>query len=351
MNESDAAGNTALIGAIFSGHLDICKYLLEECGADLTLKNNIGCSAMWIAAGYGHSDVLNYLIHFVINKNDKDAKDMNLELKLNLCQLLTEGNSSGDTPFLAAVSKGHDEIVKILFTASENNYSGDGNGNGNAWKLLSTTNNGGDTPLAVAVGMGLDGSLLHTLLDAEEKFYKNSDNEDEDDAEYARNRKSHLLSLSSRRRRRPLHSRNSKGLTPLLVACERNFKVIVETLVQRGADLSERDKKGRSPLAVASFCGCVDVVTYLLSIHGSDDDGDDTNNNDNRKLIDVNGQDENGCTALWLAARTGNLKMVELLVKAGVDGSIENKDGLSAQGAAIKYGKQQVIDFFSSSSI
>uniref|UniRef100_A0A7S3VFA4 Uncharacterized protein n=1 Tax=Chaetoceros debilis TaxID=122233 RepID=A0A7S3VFA4_9STRA len=392
VNESDASGNTALIGAAFSGHLDICKYLLEECGADLTVKNKIGCSALWIAAGYGHVDVLNYLIQFVKKfdgkKNeqekgkdgevdgdgDGDGDDKKLKLELNLYQLLTEGNSSGDTPFLAAVSKGHDEIVKILFAASDaedgsssssssgddgydndndnsNGNSNNGNSNNsnsdsNAWKLLSTTNNGGDTPLAVAVGMGFDGPLLHTLLDAEEKLFKNGHDGDGDgNGDQNENENAQI-----RRRRRPLHSRNSKGLTPLLVACERNFKSIAETLVQRGADLSERDEKNRSPLAIASFCGCIDVVTYLLSIRGGSDNGAGTT--DGKLMdLDLNGQDENGCTALWLAARTGNLKMVELLINAGgVDESIENKDGLSPQAAAIKYGKQQVIDFFSSSA-
>ena len=289
VNQTDKDGNTAIIGAAFSGHLEIVKFLLEDCHADIDLKNNIGCSALWIAAGYGHVHILEYLIQRVMNGE---------ESSLDLVKVFSEGNSSGDTPLLAAVSKGHVKVVEIILSSMQDD----------AWAILTCTNKTGDTPLSVAVGAGYEGPLLNLLIDCEEKF--GNDKEES----------------------RPLHSKNAMGLTPLLVASERNFTNVAKELISRGADISMTDEKGRTPLAIASFCGCMDVMEYLLS------------NDDVKKLLDA--RDASGCTPLWLAARTGNLKMVRCLVDAGADASLENNDGLSPEAAAVKYQKKAVIDFF-----
>ena len=92
------------------------------------------------------------------------------------------------------------------------------------------------------------------------------------------------------------------------------------------------DSKARSPLAVASFCGCKDVVEYLLS------------NPTSAALI--NEVDENGCTPLWLAARTGDLAMVKLLIDAGADATIKNSEGLSPEEVAVKFKKEKVEQYF-----
>ena len=54
-------GNHALGAASCGGHLELVKALVEK-GAPLELKNQIGTSPLWLAAGYGHADVLDFLI-------------------------------------------------------------------------------------------------------------------------------------------------------------------------------------------------------------------------------------------------------------------------------------------------
>ena len=39
----DNAGNTCLHYAAREGHLAVVKYLIEECGFDLNLENQVGC--------------------------------------------------------------------------------------------------------------------------------------------------------------------------------------------------------------------------------------------------------------------------------------------------------------------
>ena len=178
---------------------------------------------------------------------------------------------------------------------------------------------------------------------------------------------------------RPLNARNPKGLTPLLIACERNLPSVVEEFVlRRNADTDVCDERGMSPLAVAAFCGCEDVVRTLLSLMsttstmedakgvildsktatetatGADDNGVDTttNNNTKKKVLGrdmLDRVDNQGCTPLWHAARTGNAKMVEILIHAGADGTRkDDTNGLTPQEAAVKFKKDKVVDFFRS---
>lgn len=180
-------------------------------------------------------------------------------------------------------------------------------------------NKAGDTPLSVVVGVGLDeGPLLNYLLDKEEECVSN--------LKLLRGGEEEVLID------RPLNTKNSKGLTPLMVACERNNVTMVKELIKRGAVITE-DSNGRSPLAIASFCGCLDVAEYLLSLE------------DGIKLL--NKVDSNNCTPLWLAARTGNVKMVKLLIDSDADVTISSgSDGLTPRAVAEKFKKDRVVDYF-----
>ena len=57
----DAQGNHPLLAAACGGHLALVTRLVEL-NAPLEQKNSIGTSALWLAAGYGHVHVLDYLI-------------------------------------------------------------------------------------------------------------------------------------------------------------------------------------------------------------------------------------------------------------------------------------------------
>lgn len=228
-----------------------------------------------------------------------------------LRSILLDANNTGDSPFLAAASRGNVEICEFILSSVED---------GTKCKLLRCDNKTGDTPLKVAVAGGHE-STVKLLLEAEEASTKSNNPEEE---MYCVNRKNNL------------------GLSPLIVACERNLPSIVDLLIQfKATNITIRDNKGRHALAVASFCGCEDVVTFLLS-HMKQSTAV-------ASLIDE--KDSAGCTALWLAARTGNLKMVQLLIDAGADESITDHEGLSPQDVAVKFNKDAVNKYFRNRSI
>jgi len=293
-SRTDQQQNSALHGAVFGGHLDVVTFLVEKCGCSLTGKNGMGCSPVWIAAGYGHAGVLNYLVQRMITMQKKHTEQEVRDEEVT--KIISGANNAGDTPLIAAASKGNNECCRILLDSCPSVDV--------AKEMVQTMNNGGDAPLGVAVGGGHGGEMLEILL----RFDRGSDGFD------------------------TLNHKNKSGLTPLLIACERNHANIVHSLINKGAEPS-CDSRGRSPLAVAAFCGCMDVAETLLKLEMG------------KTLIDV--QDEGGCTPLWLAARTGNVKMASLLLEAGADEDIvDKKDNLSPETVAKRYEKKAVVEFF-----
>ncbi len=243
---------------------------------------------------------------------------------------LLDANNSGDTPLLAAASRGNG-ACKVLLDSVDKYFSVQGNGEIIGWeikrKMLRTANRGGDTPLGVAVAAGHDLRLLRLLLEIDDEISRQT-NDSVGNSELEAENYSMTINCVNRK--------NRKGLTPLIVACERNLPKVADILLRYGADIRDKDSNGRHPLSVAAFCGCNDVVEFLLQhINKS-------------SVISslLNETDDNGCTPVWLAARTGNVSMTKLLVEAGADLTIEDKDGLTPHEVAVKFKKKSLVSYF-----
>jgi len=89
---------------------------------------------------------------------------------------------------------------------------------------------------------------------------------------------------------------------------------------------------GASPLAVAAFCGSDNVIEKLLL--------------QQQPPLRLEQTNTNGCTPLWLAARSGRDKIVKLLLEAGADPCVANKDGLTPVDVAIKFKRESVMQLF-----
>lgn len=323
VDRTDKDGNSALMFAIVSGHFVVVRFLIESCGANIIIQNQHKFTPFWLSCGYGKIDILKYLMDRVLNNSEYQNTKESSTSSSFLWQILMLQNNSGDTPFCAAVSRNNYDICQLLIKKAREQDSATLHARegplsfSTVKELLWCENDSGDTPLSVAVGYGHDGPLLDLLLGTEESVCKQ-------------------IGVDKDSENRPLNMRNSNTLTPLLVACERNSDSIVKKLIEKGAKLFTRDSiDGRSPLAVAAFCSCKDVVKLLLSM-------------DANVKIDINDQDRHGCTPIWLASRTGDIKMVKILFDAGADMEIRNKQDLNAYEVAVKFKKQSIIDFFSS---
>jgi ankyrin repeat protein len=279
INTQDKAGNAAIHGAVFGGHLEVVEYLLSN-GASVDLINGLGCSPVWLAAGYNHKAILKILLEF------------------GGASLLMTPNRHGDSPLIAAASKGHADVCKQILELAEKN--------GIRKSLKCVMNQSSDTALSVAVGAGIeDADLIALLCDAS-----------------------------------ILDHVNSKGLSPLVIACERDLAVAAQTLIDSGANTLIKDAMGYSILVVASFCGSSRVVNLLLA----QSDAAHSNNREQR----INAQsEESGCTPLWLATRAGHVDCVRQLIAAGADTTIASRHGLTPLQVARKYQRAELVELLS----
>jgi ankyrin repeat protein len=87
----------------------------------------------------------------------------------------------------------------------------------------------------------------------------------------------------------------------------------IKELLAQGVNVNARDEQGGTALMLAAMANKVEVVKLLLE-HGAD----------------VNAQSDGGNTALIAAAGKGNLEILQLLVDAGADPLIKNESGMTA---------------------
>ncbi|KAK7496797.1 hypothetical protein BaRGS_00012006 [Batillaria attramentaria] len=96
---------------------------------------------------------------------------------------------------------------------------------------------------------------------------------------------------------------NSKGLTPLHIACGKGDLEFVETLLRYGADIHAEDVSSRTPLFSAVDQNHVDIVKRLLELGAR---------------VEVFDADL-GMTPLHVAAILGRLSIMEMLIQHGAD--------------------------------
>jgi cytohesin len=106
-----------------------------------------------------------------------------------------------------------------------------------------------------------------------------------------------------------INARDQFGCTPLHRAANKGHIEIVRLLLEQGADAYAEEYNGISALHLASFYGHLPAVSLLL------------------QRTDINVQDKDGYTPLFLATRSQNVQMIAVLISKGSDVNIKNKLG------------------------
>ena len=144
--------------------------------------------------------------------------------------------------------------------------------------------------------------------------------------------------------------RDENGMTPLMWAARFNQNPeVIETLIKHGADIKERNEYGFTPLIYAAEYNENSEVIETLIKHGANVTERDENGktplmmaalfNQNLEIIetlikhgaDVKERDEYGTTPLMeAAAGNQNPEVIETLIKHGADAKAKNADGKTA---------------------
>ena len=150
------------------------------------------------------------------------------------------------------------------------------------------------------------------------------------------------------------------GWSALMLACQDGFCDVVETLLDKGAEVNTHNIEGWSSLTVASRYGHNNVVKQLLNkgaeVNTQINDGwsslmlaSRNGYNDVVKTLlakgaEVNMQKIDGWSSLMLASQDGHTDTARVLLDNHADITIQNVDGDTALDIAIKRAHEDIIE-------
>ncbi len=226
----DKYRNTQLFYAVYKGHLEIVKLLLEK-GANVNAKDKYGDTPLLRATKQRHLEIVKLLLDKGADVNEKDKY--------------------GDTPLLSAVEIDHLEIVKLLLEKGAN---------------VNAKNMNGYTPLMRATENG-HLEMVKLLLDRGANVNEKNKNNYETSLHWAVWRRwggdleiaKLLLEKGAN-----VNAKDMNGYTPLLRATEQGDLEIMRLLLYKGADVNEKNKSEETPLHAAAKSGKIGIIKLLL---------------------------------------------------------------------------------------
>ncbi|TAQ90799.1 hypothetical protein B7494_g866 [Chlorociboria aeruginascens] len=106
-----------------------------------------------------------------------------------------------------------------------------------------------------------------------------------------------------------LGARNKRGQTLLWYAIDNGHEAVVELLLEKGAEINIKDNSGRTPLWWAASTGYEAIVKLLL-----------------KNSAEVDAKNYSGQTPLWCATRYGHEAIIKLLLEKGADPNIKDSN-------------------------
>ncbi|MBQ6617721.1 MAG: ankyrin repeat domain-containing protein [Thermoguttaceae bacterium] len=337
---TDNCGYFPLHFAAKSGNLKLVQWLVEK-GAAINNKMEFHmtdpCSVLHSAAESGNLELVKWLVEKGADVNAKDnreytvlhsaAESGNLELvKWLMAKGLDENaTTEGRTLLHFAAKSGNLELVKWL-----------------AEKGLDVNENdaGKKTPLHYAAGCEFQYSPVHQFL-----FFSHSSyifgNVNLEVVKY-------LVEKGAN-----VNDKDNLQCIPLHFAANNGNLEVVKYLVEKGSNINEGSFFGESVLHVAAQSGNLELVKYLVKMGANAREQSVLHfaaNSGNLELVkylvkmgaNINARNAKGGTALHNAAFSGNLELVKWLVAQGLDVNatyeIETKrpDGTSQIGDTVR---------------
>ncbi|XP_043922219.1 serine/threonine-protein phosphatase 6 regulatory ankyrin repeat subunit A-like [Protopterus annectens] len=278
-------GDTVLHACCRKKDLEMMKLLIEH-GANFELQNDEGQTPLHIAAWEGDELLLKFFYQCKANPNIVDKFDR--------------------SPLHIAAERGHTNVVEILTDKFRSN-------------VLARTKDG-STLMHIASQYGHPETALAFL-----------------------------------KKGVPLHMPNKSGAVCLHAAAKGGHTAVVKALLQKGAHVDAKTKDNYTALHISvQHCKPLVVQTLLgfgaqlqlkggkagetpLHIAARIAEGEKVAEMLLKSGADVNLEQENGETAMHIAARYGNLKMIQSLIEEGGDLTRQSKVGENPLHIAVRH--------------
>ncbi|CAF3449980.1 unnamed protein product [Rotaria sp. Silwood1] len=411
---------TALHYAARFHHLQICKYLIEDCEADVNKAGDDGMTPLHYIARFrvekdtqadSYESVIRYLIHCGAKINARDSFDStplhhacernnvlcteilisenaNIEAcdrqkmhplhgacfygSVDTACLLIEhdadvlaADGTGSIPFAHACRNAHYNILDMFFTRfNQHTYLNDiitatdaenntllhlavASANVQIVELLLSKNaepsakrKDGQTPIHLCAKTD-SVEILEKLIQAG-GVINDLDNQQETILHKAAlHNRENVLRYSLKQTKKDLVlTKNSDGITALLLAANSGHAACVALLLKSGADMfNDRDKRERSPVYLASMRNHIQTLEILLQ-HARELDGLE------KEKSAINEIDRYGRTALHAAAEFGHVNIVNELLKREASLTIKDDDEYTPLMLCCKKNRLDVLNIF-----
>jgi ankyrin repeat domain-containing protein 17 len=327
--QTESNHDTALTLACSGGHDELVELLLEK-GADVEHRDKKGCSPLILSATAGHASTAEILLQHCadIEAQSDRTKDTALslacsggrqeviEILLNHGANFEHRNMSDYTPLSLAASGGYVGIIKLLLQHGAEINSRTGSKLGISPLMLAAMN-GHTAAVKLLLDMGSD-------INAQIETNRNTA------LTLACFQGRHeVVSLLVERKANVEH-RAKTGLTPLMEAASGGYVEVGKVLLEGGADVnalpvpSSKD----TALTIAADKGHDKFVELLLE-YGAQ--------------VDV--RNKKGASPLWLACNGGHWEVVQHLINAGADPGAEDNRRVSCLVAAFRRGHVKVVKY------
>jgi ankyrin repeat protein len=349
----------ALMSAAQSGHYDILELLLGK-GRKADIKEEDMSAMLLKATANRHTAVVDLLLRkgawtetrtfegktpLILAAQDGHCRIM--QLLLDSGAHIDHRNESGESALLIAVEKGDIEVVKLLLARGASVNQRDRSGES---ALLRAAVNGNMALVELLLSKGAsidikDKGTGSALLRAAERG----------------NVTSVKLLLS---RGANIEAKTPRAVTPLIMAAQLGHEKVVEVLLSNQANIEAETMEGKTPLILAAQYGYEKIVEILLlnraTIDARDSDGNTPLLKASSKRIielliskgaDVKDANQEGITLLHLAStglhaasRSGDGKLVELLLSKGAVKMQEDAIGRTAYDMALNNSNFAVLE-------
>ena len=299
------------------GYLKVAKLLIER-GANVGVLNDVLATPLNLASGNGNLEVARLLIESGSDINSQDntgctaAHSAARSGHLSLIELLVDSGADVDvknivekTPF--DLAREHRKCDVMTFLARHS-------GTAHTLNTASLTLSDAGTQSQI------------TLLEIMEPQLELDDG---DSSDYEEINSLHAALVGGRigmvrrllNRGADVNERDELFRTPLHTASEIGKLDLARTLINYGADVDCRDAGGWTPLHISAKLGHIDVVQLLL------DNG-----------VDMNATEWQDDTALHLASAKGHFEIVQSLLKRGANARLRNIYGKTPSQCALMFG-------------